>query len=109
MAGFPDLASAAELARKQTRAAGRDDPVAQYFSALNNGDPHLLETTWPGEVVIYDPRAGEVRGHRELRRFVSHNLSLLAGRHARVQTVASVSAGGRAAVELLACLDGHDG
>jgi hypothetical protein len=58
--------------------------------------------------VIYDPRAGEVRGHRQVRRFISHNLSWLAGLHARTEPVASTVAGGRAVVELLAHLD-HDG
>jgi SnoaL-like domain len=104
MPWFPDFASAVELARRQTRAAGLADPVAQYFTALNNGDPRPLETVWPGEVTIYDPRAGEVRGHKQLRRFVSHNLSWLAGLHARIETVAATAAGGRAVVELLARL-----
>jgi ketosteroid isomerase-like protein len=108
MPWFPDFTSAVELARRQTQAAAHADPVAEYFAALNKGDTHVLETVWPGEVVIYDPRAGEIRGHREVRRFVSHNLSWLAGLHARTQTVASTSAGGRAVVELLARLD-HDG
>ena len=108
MPWFPDFASAVELARKQTRAAGQADPVGQYFTALNEGDTHVLETVWPGEVVIYDPRAGEVRGHRQLRRFVSRNLSWLAGLHARTETVASTVVGGRAVVELMAHLD-HDG
>jgi len=108
MPWFPDFAGAVELARKQTRAAGQADPVGQYFTALNEGDTHLLETVWPGEVVIYDPRAGEVRGHRQLRRFVSRNLSWLAGLHARTETVASTVVGGRAVVELMAHLD-HDG
>jgi hypothetical protein len=108
MPWFPDLASAAELARRQTRAAGKADPVAQYFAALNEGDAHALETVWPGEVVIYDPRAGEVRGHKQVRRFISHNLSWLAGLHASTETVASTCASGRAVVELLARLD-HDG
>jgi hypothetical protein len=63
MPWFPDFASAVELARRQTRAAGKADPVGQYFAALNEGDTRALETVWPGEVVIYDPRAGEVRGH----------------------------------------------
>jgi hypothetical protein len=108
MPWFPEFASAVELARKQTRDAGLADPVAQYFAALNEGDTHLLEDVWPGEVVIYDPRAGEVRGHRELRRFVSRNLSWLAGLHARAETVASTVDGGRAVVELLAHLD-HNG
>ncbi len=108
MPWFPEFVSAVELARRQTRAAGQADPVAQYFTALNEGDTHALETVWPGEVVIYDPRAGEVRGHRQVRRFISHNLSWLAGLHARTETVASTVAGGRAVVELLARLD-HDG
>lgn len=34
MPWFPDFVSAVELARQQTRAAGRADPVAQYFAAL---------------------------------------------------------------------------
>ncbi len=108
MPWFPEFVSAVELARKQTRDAGLADPVAQYFAALNEGDTHLLENVWPGEVVVYDPRAGEVRGHRQLRRFVSRNLSWLAGLHARAETVACTAAGGRAVVELLAHLD-HNG
>ena len=107
MPWFPDFVSAVELARQQTRAAGQADPVAQYLTALNKGDTHLLEDAWPGEVVVYDPRAGEIRGHRELRRFVSHNLSWLAGLHARTETVARTVIGGRAVVELQAHLDHH--
>lgn len=105
MPWFPDFANAAELARKQTRAAGRADPVGQYFAALNRGETHDLEITWPGEVVVYDPRAGEIRGHGQLRRFVKSNKSWLAQRHARIETVASTSADGRAVVEMLAHLD----
>jgi ketosteroid isomerase-like protein len=106
MPWFPDFVSAVELTRRQTRAAGQADPVGQYFTALNKGDTQALETVWPGEVVVYDPRAGEVRGHRQLRRFVSQNRSWLAGRHARIETVAATCAGGRAVVELLAHLSG---
>jgi hypothetical protein len=108
MSWLPDFVSAVELARRQTRAAGLADPVGQYFTALNKGDTHVLETVWPGEVVVYDPRAGEIRSHKQLRRFVSHNLSWLAGLHARTETVASTCAGGRAVVEPLAHLDHHD-
>jgi hypothetical protein len=108
MPWFPEFASAVELARSQTRAAGLADPVGQYLAALNEGDPHVLETAWPGEMVIYDPRAGEVRGHRQVRRFVSRNLSWLAGLHVSTETVASTVADGRAVVELLAHLN-HDG
>ena len=106
MPWFPEFTSAVELARRQTQAAGKADPVAQYFMALNKGDTHALETVWPGEVVIYDPRAGEVRGHRQLRRFVNDNRWLLTERHARIETVASTSADGRAVVELVAHLAG---
>ena len=86
-------------------AAKQADPVTQYFTALNEGDTHLLENVWPGEVVIYDPRAGEVRGHKQLRQFVGRNQSWQAGRNVRIETVATTSAGGRAVVELLAHLD----
>jgi hypothetical protein len=110
MPWFPDFASAVEMARRQKRAAAQTDPVTQFFAALNHGDTHLLETVWPGEVVIYDPRAGEIRGHRQLRQFVRTNESWLAERHARIETMASTCADGRAAVELLAHLpDGADG
>src|SRR5919109_3735339 len=108
MPWFPDFVGAVELARRQTRTAGLADPVAQYFAALDKGDSRLLEDAWPGEVVVYDPRAGEVRGHRQLRRFISRNLSWLAGMRARTETVASTVAEGRAVVELLAHLD-HGG
>jgi hypothetical protein len=108
MPWFPDFVGAVELARKQTRAAGQADPVGQYLAALNEGDVHTLETVWPGEVVIYDPRAGEVRGHKQVREFVSRNLSWLAGLGARTENVASTVAGGRAVVELLAYMP-HNG
>jgi hypothetical protein len=104
MPWFPDFSNAVALARKQTRADGLADPVAMYFAALNEGDPRPLETVWPGEVVIYDPRAGEVRGHRQVRRFVSQNQSWMAELGIRAEIVASTSAGGRAVVELLAHL-----
>ncbi|MGF7236456.1 MAG: nuclear transport factor 2 family protein [Frankia sp.] len=110
MPWFPDFVSAVELARSQTRAAGQADPVGQYFTALTRGDTHALETPWPGEVVVYDPRAGEVRGHRQLRRFILQNQAWLAERHARIERVASTCSGGRAVVELVAHLvdDGQE-
>ena len=88
------------------RAAGLTDPVMAYFDAINRGDEGELEAVWPGEVVVYDPRAGEIRGHRQLRRFVRRNQSWLAERHARIETVAATVVGSRAVVELLAHLDG---
>jgi len=107
MPWFPDFANAVVLARVQNHGEGRADPVGQYFTALSAGDTGALEALWPGEVVVYDPRAGEVRGHRQLRRFVRHND---AWRHIRIDTVASTGVRGRAVVELLAHLvrDGQE-
>jgi hypothetical protein len=104
MPWFPDFISAVELARRQTREAGQADPVAQYVAALNRGDTQVLETAWPGEVVVYDPRAGEVRGHKQLHEFVSRNQAWLAEHRARIETVAATAVEGRAVVELLAHL-----
>jgi len=101
MPWFPDFVSAVELARRQTRVTGQADPVSEYFSVLQSGAARELETVWPGEVVIYDPRAGEVRGHHQVRRFVHDNQALWAQHQASPETVASTSAGGRAVVELL--------
>jgi ketosteroid isomerase-like protein len=109
MPWFPEFVGAAALARSLTRTAGRADPVMQYFAALQEGDTHALETVWPGEVVVFDPRAGELRGHRELRHFVKSNKSWLAERHATIETVASTRVGQRAVVELLAHLADDSG
>jgi limonene-1,2-epoxide hydrolase len=106
MPWFPDFISAVEQARMETRSAARADPVAQYVRALNEGRTHDLETAWPGEVIVHDPRAGTIRGHRRLRSFVEDNKSWLAGHHARIETVASTRVEGRAVVELLAHLSG---
>jgi hypothetical protein len=108
MPWFPDFVGAVELVRRQTRAEGLPDPVGQYLTALHENDTRVLETVWPGEVVVYDPRAGEIRGHRQLRHFVRQNRSWLAGQHARIETMASTCSGGRAVVELLAHLGGDE-
>lgn len=78
-----------------------------YFTALNSREAGALEDVWPGEVVVYDPTAGEVRVHRQLRNFVRHSQSLLAEILVRTETVASTVAGDRAVVELLAHLTSH--
>jgi hypothetical protein len=104
MPWFPDFVAAAELARHEIRAAGQADPVTQYLMALTKGDAHALETTWPGHIVVLDPYAGEVRGHRHLRRFVHTSQAFLAERLVDVERVASTSVGARAVVELLAHL-----
>ena len=109
MPWFPDFVAAAEMARREIRDAGRADPVAQYLGALDRGDAHDLETAWPGRVVIHDPRAGKVRGHRELRHFIRQSHALLAERRASTELVASTCVRGRAVVELLARLTHDDG
>jgi ketosteroid isomerase-like protein len=105
MPWFPDFVAAVELARRDTRPAGQSDPVGGYLSALSTGDTELLEAAWPGEVVVYDPRAGEIRDPERLQLFVAQNQAWLAERRARTDTVASTLAGGRAVVEVLAHLD----
>jgi limonene-1,2-epoxide hydrolase len=105
MPWFPEFFSAVELARRDIRDVGSTDPVGQYFAALKSGDAGLLETAWPGKVTVYDPKAGEIHGHRKLRRFVQQNQIFLAGRHASTRTVASTCVPGRAVVELLVHLD----
>ncbi len=61
---------------------------------------------WPGGDLR--PAAGEIRGHRRLRRFVHENQAWLTDRHARIETVASTVVGSRAVVELLAHLAGDE-
>jgi SnoaL-like domain len=78
--------------------------VGQYVRALGTGDTHDLQTAWPGTVVVHDPRAGEVRGNKQLRQFVRRSEDLLAEPQARIETIAATRAGGRAVVELLAHL-----
>src|SRR4051794_19699748 len=104
MPWFPDFVAAAELVRHEIRASGQADPVAQYLMALTSGDAHALETTWPGHIVVLDPYAGEVRGHRHLRDFVHTSRTFLAKRLVDVERVGSTSVGHRAVVELLAHL-----
>jgi hypothetical protein len=106
MPWFPDFVNAVALVRRQTSDAGHADPVAQYLAALSTGDAGRLETVWPGKVVVFDPRAGVVSGHRQLRRFVHTNMAWLAERQIRVETVAVTTIDGRAVVELRAYLDG---
>ena len=93
------------MARRDTQDSGRDDPVAQYLQAIEQGDAHRLRTVWPGQVVVNDPLVGEVRGHKELRHFVSRNQSWLSEHHARTETVAATYAGQRAVVELLGSVE----
>jgi limonene-1,2-epoxide hydrolase len=101
MPWFPDFVSAVELARRQVQAAGQADPVAQYFAALNTGDAHALRDAWPGEVVVHDPRAGEVRGHKQLQDYVRRNQIWLIEHQARIDTRHSTVVGNRAVVEML--------
>jgi ketosteroid isomerase-like protein len=108
MPWFPDFIGAAELARRQARIeAAQADPVRQYFAALEQGDARLLESLWPGEVVVFDPRGGEIRGQEQLRSFVSGNRSWLAERGTWIEAVAATTVDGRAVMEMLAHMDGE--
>ena len=89
MPWFPEFASAAQLAREQTREAAWPIRWESSWRRCGQADPRILEAVWPGEIVIYDPRAGEIRGHKQVREFISRNLSWLAGLHARAETVAA--------------------
>jgi ketosteroid isomerase-like protein len=110
MPWFPDFVGAVELVRRKAIAESQADPIGQYLIALEEGDPDALESVWPGDVVVYDPRAGRVRGHRQLSRFISTNKVWLAAHDARTETVASTVVDGRAVVEMLAYLtaDGRE-
>ena len=105
MPWFPDFTNAAELARRWLRVDGHADPGAAYLTALERRDTRDLEVIWPGEVVVHDPVAGEVRGHRALRQFVHRSGRWLDERRAQTERIACTVADGRAVLELLAHLD----
>ena len=105
MPWFPDFAAATELARRDSRTEGRTDPVTQYLHAIEEGESKTLQSIWPGEIVIEDPRAGTIKDRRELRRFVRDNQERFTKLHATSEIVASTSVGRRAVVELLVHLD----
>jgi limonene-1,2-epoxide hydrolase len=109
MPWFPDFVSAVELARRQTRATALADPAAEFLNALSEGEARDLEAAWPGKVAVYDPRAGEIRTHHRLRQFISRNHAWFAAHNARIETVATTSANGRAVLELMAHVTGDDG
>jgi catechol 2,3-dioxygenase-like lactoylglutathione lyase family enzyme len=89
------------MSRRETRATGRADPVRQYLRALNEGYTDPIEDVRPGEVIVHDPRAGEIRGHRQPKRFIDDNRSWLTARHARIETRAATGDGGRPVVEFV--------
>src|SRR5882724_4406427 len=101
MPWLPEFVSAVELARVETRAAGLADPATQYVKALDRGDLHVLETVWPGHVVVHDPRRGEIRGHHKLHQYIRDNHSWFAARDTTVEEVATIRDGARAVLELV--------
>ena len=107
MPWFPDFVAAAELARREIRAAGQGGSGCGVLRRRSTtGDTHTLETVWPGEVVVYDPRAGEIRGHRQLRQFVRENRARWADAPRYHRDRRLDSGDGRAVVELSVHLDG---
>ncbi|HEY6472771.1 MAG TPA: nuclear transport factor 2 family protein [Acidimicrobiales bacterium] len=105
MPWFPDFVAATELSRRDSRTVGRTDPVTQYLHAIEEGESKTLQSIWPGEIVIEDPRAGTIKDRRELRRFVRDNRARFTKLHATTEIIASTSVGRRAVVEILAHLD----
>jgi hypothetical protein len=105
MPWFPDFVAATELSRRDSRTVGRTDPVTQYLHAIEEGESKTLQSIWPGEIVIEDPRAGTISDRRELRRFVRDNRARFTKLHATTEIIASTSVGRRAVVEILAHLD----
>jgi limonene-1,2-epoxide hydrolase len=108
MPWFPEFSTAIELARRDARARDQADPVAQYLQALDDGGSAALERAWPGQIVVHDPRAGEIRSHHELEAFIRGNKAWMAAHHARIEVVGSITAGACAVVELLAHVE-HEG
>jgi hypothetical protein len=58
MPWFPDFVAAAELARRETRAAGQSDPVAHHVTALTRGDANALEATAQAGLAVFERDAG---------------------------------------------------
>jgi hypothetical protein len=106
---FPDFANAAALARREQVRSGMVDPVSQYLAALQEGSSRELEIAWPGHLVVHDPRAGAVTGHRALREFVRTNRQWLEGRGATVARRNATTQNGCSVVELLVDLTLSDG
>ena len=79
MPWFPDFVGAVELARRDTQLAGRGDPVAQYLRALEQGDSHVLQSVWPGRIVINDPLVGEVQRPQRFARLRQPKPNLVGG------------------------------
>jgi hypothetical protein len=104
MPWFPDFAAATELARRDSRTEGRADPVTQYLHAIEEGESRTLQSIWPGEIVIEDPRAGTIKDRKALQRFVRDNRARFTKLHATTEIIASTTVGRRAVVELLAHL-----
>jgi len=48
MPRFPDFVAATELARQDSQAELRTDPVTQYLRAVEEGARRTLEKIWPG-------------------------------------------------------------
>jgi ketosteroid isomerase-like protein len=104
MPWFPEITTALELARRARAQAAQADPVATYIRAVESGDTDNVESGESLDVVVRDPRAGRIAGHRQFKKFVKDSAAWLVERQARAEPVATTSAAGRVVVELVAHL-----
>ena len=92
MPWFHEFASAAELAREEQHGGpgGSGRRVPRGAARGRHPDPG---GRLAGRGDDLRPRGGEVRGHKQVRRFISRNQSWLAGLHARAETAAAIPRG----------------
>jgi hypothetical protein len=70
MPWLPEINLALERARQAQVRSALADPVGAFIWAVEGGDPHGIEGTWPVEVAVEDPREGRIAGHRHFKQFV---------------------------------------
>src|SRR2546423_711104 len=75
MPWFPDFIGAVELARRQTRAEGRADPVRRYLPPPAAGDTGAIVDTFAPDGCYREPFGSHHSGILELRSFFSRSFS----------------------------------
>jgi hypothetical protein len=101
MPWLPEITLALERARQAQVRSALADPVGTFIWAVQGGDLGGIEDAWPVEVVVHDPRAGRIAGHRQFKQFVKTSAAWLTERQARAEPMATTTTNGRIVVELL--------